>query len=574
MAFNNRDVLSEIRAKMGRAIDRVVDVRDFGVLFDGTDESSKMQQAINAAYDLGGWTVFHPGGTIFCQGLVGKAGVGFLGNGPRSVFKRAHGGWSYIINYDGEDCFDVSISKCAWDLHTETGYTGEDLEQGGAGDFRQAIRIRDLRTSLTDSERLTKQNNITVSDCKFFNSNKPSAGNWTLLGVAIQGCNDVHVCNNRTDGVQLNISGSSFGAHRITCHGNKCRDVQAYAISCVVSRPDSGTRFLSDIDISDNQIYGQGTRVPAIYCGVDNDASGDVEIDNVQISSNTIRAYATSSEPNFAHIFFRSGTTRANNVSIFGNTCYANAPASTPVLKSSIVAYDADIFANTIYGDFENYAITAYGASRVCDNTIIGGSRGIAMYGGFHAKGNFLSSGGQSGATPRIFFNASTSGTVRCVLLANTIDDNQCGAADFGESPFSFKIDGGGTMDVTAIGNTVIDSGNTDNSMDFHASNGAFGAVILTANHFGPAKLYKRAPSSATLSANTGAATTQPNGPNYSKAHFTAPPILPTYTVATLPSAATYRRGLIEVSDEAGGTTLAFSDGSNWRRVQDRAQVT
>lgn len=47
-----------------------------------------------------------------------------------------------------------------------------------------------------------------------------------------------------------------------------------------------------------------------------------------------------------------------------------------------------------------------------------------------------------------------------------------------------------------------------------------------------------------------------------------------TYTVATLPTAATYPRGIIYVSNETGGATLAFSDGSAWRRVQDRAVVS
>lgn len=47
-----------------------------------------------------------------------------------------------------------------------------------------------------------------------------------------------------------------------------------------------------------------------------------------------------------------------------------------------------------------------------------------------------------------------------------------------------------------------------------------------------------------------------------------------TYTVATVPAAATYPRGVIYVSNETGGATLAFSDGTNWRRVQDRAVVS
>ena len=50
---------------------------------------------------------------------------------------------------------------------------------------------------------------------------------------------------------------------------------------------------------------------------------------------------------------------------------------------------------------------------------------------------------------------------------------------------------------------------------------------------------------------------------------FTAPPIFPEHTVGTVPSAATYDNGVIIVSDEIGGRTLATSDGTNWRRVSD-----
>jgi hypothetical protein len=43
------------------------------------------------------------------------------------------------------------------------------------------------------------------------------------------------------------------------------------------------------------------------------------------------------------------------------------------------------------------------------------------------------------------------------------------------------------------------------------------------------------------------------------------PCILPTYTVGTVPSAATYVRGLIFVSDGTANKRLAISDGTNWR---------
>lgn len=45
------------------------------------------------------------------------------------------------------------------------------------------------------------------------------------------------------------------------------------------------------------------------------------------------------------------------------------------------------------------------------------------------------------------------------------------------------------------------------------------------------------------------------------------------YTVATLPAATTAGQ-MIYVSDESGGAVMAFSDGTNWRRVTDRAIVS
>lgn len=47
---------------------------------------------------------------------------------------------------------------------------------------------------------------------------------------------------------------------------------------------------------------------------------------------------------------------------------------------------------------------------------------------------------------------------------------------------------------------------------------------------------------------------------------------LGSFAVADLPSTTTPGR-MIYVSDEVGGAVLAFSDGTNWRRVTDRAIV-
>ena len=48
----------------------------------------------------------------------------------------------------------------------------------------------------------------------------------------------------------------------------------------------------------------------------------------------------------------------------------------------------------------------------------------------------------------------------------------------------------------------------------------------------------------------------------------------PSYTVATAPDATLSESQGIYVSDESGGKTIAFSDGVNWLRVQDRAIIS
>ena len=47
-----------------------------------------------------------------------------------------------------------------------------------------------------------------------------------------------------------------------------------------------------------------------------------------------------------------------------------------------------------------------------------------------------------------------------------------------------------------------------------------------------------------------------------------------TYTVAGVPSAASYPRGIVFIRNEVGGSVLAYSDATNWRRVTDRAIIS
>lgn len=55
---------------------------------------------------------------------------------------------------------------------------------------------------------------------------------------------------------------------------------------------------------------------------------------------------------------------------------------------------------------------------------------------------------------------------------------------------------------------------------------------------------------------------------------MTNPLVLVSYTVSGLPDAGLWEGGMVYVSDETGGAIPAFSDGTNWRRVSDRAIVS
>lgn len=73
-----------------------------------------------------------------------------------------------------------------------------------------------------------------------------------------------------------------------------------------------------------------------------------------------------------------------------------------------------------------------------------------------------------------------------------------------------------------------------------------------------------------TQAGNMGVGTTSPS----TKLHVAGSVRVGSFTVATVPNAASVGAGsMIYVSNETGGPVMAFSDGTNWRRMTDRAVV-
>lgn len=98
----------------------------------------------------------------------------------------------------------------------------------------------------------------------------------------------------------------------------------------------------------------------------------------------------------------------------------------------------------------------------------------------------------------------------------------------------------------------IVDSAGTGTNRDFHITTG--GSNSLTVESGG----------------NTGVGITPTT-----KLHADGAVRCKSYTVATVPSASSNGAGsLIYVTDETGGATHASSDGTNWRRMSDRAIVS
>jgi len=255
-----------------------------GLDFTGaTDESSKIQKLFNTASLKGGGQLFHPGGTILCSGIDGKAGVGLLGVGPTSLFKRNNTASSDQIEWQDAEAVNVWITNCAFDIATiDNPVSGANV--GGTGDYATCVRMDDFRTD--GSELLP--NNVHVTGCHFFNSNKANSGNWTLSALQFRGINGFTVTGNSADGIQFKLGGSAANTIGGVISGNRFKESQAYCISVVVR--GGGDIQLREVLIEGNTFddFYRG----AVFVGYDDGSGGDLVMENVVIRNNIFRVGA------------------------------------------------------------------------------------------------------------------------------------------------------------------------------------------------------------------------------------------------------------------------------------------
>jgi hypothetical protein len=174
-----------------------------------------------------------------------------------------------------------------------------------------------------------------------------------------------------------------------------------------------------------------------------------------------------------------------------------------------------------------------------------------------------------------------TTGTLATLAGTETMYNKTLGNTILSGTMTGGTLSGATLSNATTTGNLTV--GNTSGAMALFSGgdgNGYFqlsttGVISFRTANGGAsqARIVHTASANRTVDI-TGANSGNPGiGASAGFLAFSSAVVDKSYTVATLPSAAS-AGGFIYVSDESGGAVPAFADGTNWRRVTDRAIVS
>lgn len=191
-----------------------------------------------------------------------------------------------------------------------------------------------------------------------------------------------------------------------------------------------------------------------------------------------------------------------------------------------------------------------------------------------------------SGSDP-IFkiFNANNTDEVFKVTGNSTIINNAYTLpTSDGTNGQVVKTDGNGTLSFATINaepggaNTDIqfndgDTFNGSDALTFDKSTSTLETGVVKGVLFEPITDYGSVADTANMVIDYGAVTDSATSGDFEYLEDTFGPTGDSYTVDMVPSPAQPGQ-MIYVTDESGGATMAFSDGSSWRRIQDRAIIS
>lgn len=314
-----------------------IDVRDFGVIGDGTtDDTAAIQLAINAATP--GQVVFFPAATYICNRAFVKSGVTLTGTGKGSVLTQSNGNESQILDLVDTTQYydDVRITYLTFDGNKANNTTRGGVELLGRrnvvshctfqncpqaftfGGFINGTTnvplagssafVDNVITNCKAGVLVVHGSNLTISDNVIQNTDGDMATGIALTPNTGNAITDVTLANNVVIGASsgLALDGSGITITEITATGNQV-DVRGFTGTVVDSTVPVYLRNVSGLHLSDNMLIGHadGYHGGIYVVGA---------IDTFRIGSNTILPSAPAVGSSWAIRFANTASIATNGV--------------------------------------------------------------------------------------------------------------------------------------------------------------------------------------------------------------------------------------------------------------------
>lgn len=525
----------------------VVNVKDFGAVGDGvTDDTAAAQAAIDFAYDSGDVVhkeVFFPTPPVgyVIHGLTGYGRVNVRGEsrwGCRIILATAGDYFIHNCRHVSEFFFDgVSaiagsprIDEASWTSadRTNTGIIVGDKDEGFEFQHGKYFNNRFINLGVA----IERRNSVDTS----INNNFINTGWHGIYNRATNFAADMNDTDNyiqNMEGIGIGFYGNTLGYNNYTFDGSVvetcCKNVLHHGIHGNIDAPASIKSFSGNhiyMEVDDGLVdFGttDGTTSNKLVDSTQTNFIASVSVgDTVRNLTDKTEALVTAVDSNTTLSLDTDIMTSGEEYIILDTSKYINSIG----IRSNLIGLKNFFFQG--YKD----PIKAIGTStfwRLEDGEIIEGTSAyditIPVVGGRNEFRNIAFTRGVNPAS---------------LGFTTLVDCSNSGILPDGKS------------------NSHISDGNM--------YVGRQGAIPLTlnrrTNNGGNIDLQRQGVSVNELQTTTA------------RSQWSKPHGIPTYTVSTLPSASTYKDCLITVSDETGGYTVAFSDGTIWRRVIDNVQVS
>lgn len=502
-------------------------VRDFGAAGDGsTDDTAAIQAAANAlSAAAGGGVVYFPPGR-------------YKTSAPISITKHCTTFRGEVLGQNNSIGSEI-VGSANHDLIRVTGSVSfigfENLAMSHSG----------AATHTTPSTLLVCQNvaNLTIRNCKFAN-----IWNGILLdGVSQARIETIEIRN------ALAASGASYGLGTSNVSGDTLgihiRGITLFGInttpgSVALDLRGAATIYVSQAPITKWDIGIQCAQDPVTLAGTSFIRLHQVETENCNsgvVVTDTTRFYAVDCQTALATAasgwrFAGSGVGQVSLVGCMAVNCMQHGffLDTCPNASFSIAGCVASGNSQTGFGTYSGLTI-----SNTNNVTVVGGRYG----------------GGGANSLPSVVthlngIRSQGAGNTGISIVGANLEGNTAPfASGATAAPIIFSCRGYEDAFLQVRGTTQA------NVVSLRGANAGFGVAV-----------------GADGTDTNINMTLSPKGTGNIVAG--GPFVLPPYTVATLPAAAGNTRGMIYVTNESGGAIPAFSDGTNWRRVTDRAIVS